>query len=106
MDELYSVNELAKCADVTPRTVRLYVEWGLLEPRRAGRTLCFTPADAKLLGEILRTKRLGFTLAEIHRRFTKPNRVLLSDMVKRIQQIKADANQELMVLERQIKERS
>jgi len=105
MDEIFSVDELAKAADTTARTVRLYVEKGLLDPLRAGRTLCFTPKDLERLHDILRAKRLGFTLKEIHQGYTNPTPRALGDRAQRIRQIKTDADQELAALDRQMKAR-
>ncbi len=36
MDKFYSVDELAKAGNATPRAIRLYVDKGLLEPMRIG----------------------------------------------------------------------
>ena len=105
MDELYSVDELAQAAHTTARAVRLYVEKGLLSPLRAGRALCFTPQDRERLDDILRAKRLGFTLKEIYQFYATPTPKALSDRVARIRQIKTDADQELAALDRQMKAR-
>ncbi|MDA4634439.1 MerR family DNA-binding protein, partial [Escherichia coli] len=39
---------------------------GLIHPVRRGRTRLFRPSDRHLLKQILRGKRLGFSIAEIH----------------------------------------
>ncbi len=39
MDKFYSVDELAKAGNATPRAIRLYVDKGLLEPMRIGLSL-------------------------------------------------------------------
>lgn len=106
MHKLYSVSELAKSADTTQRTVRLYVERGLLAPLRAGRTLCFTPADAEALEAILRAKRLGFSLSEIKHHLDNPSTATLDRKLDRVRSIKADAERELAVLARQLKDRT
>jgi len=105
MDKLYSVDELAKTADASARAVRLYVEKGLLAPLRAGRALCFTPQDLERLHDILRAKRLGFSLKEIYQFYVTPNPAILSDRATRIRQIKTDAEQELAALDRHMKAR-
>lgn len=103
MHELFSVEQLATQANVTPRTVRLYVERGLLNPLRAGRTLCFTPTDAKELEAILRAKRLGFSLKEIKHHLNDPSPEALAARRKRVCLIKTDADRELAALERNLK---
>jgi DNA-binding transcriptional MerR regulator len=61
----FSIRELCRQFDVTPRTLRFYEDQGLLEPRRRGQTRLYSPADRVRLGLILRGKRLGFSLAQV-----------------------------------------
>jgi len=61
----FSIGELAKEFDVTPRAIRFYEDQGLLAPRRAGQRRIYTPRDRTRLKLTLRGKRLGLTLAEI-----------------------------------------
>lgn len=105
MDKLYSVEQLASQASVSSRTVRLYVERGILHPLRAGRTLCFTPEDLKRLGDVLRAKRLGFSLRDIKRDLDDPTRERLRARHTRVAEIKADAETELAALDRQLNNR-
>lgn len=65
MDQLFTVTELAKLLDITPRTIRFYEQKGLVSPQRAGKTRVYTHRDKARLQLILRGKRLGFSLAEI-----------------------------------------
>lgn len=65
MDELFTVTELAKRLDITPRTIRFYEDKGLLTPQRVGTTRVYTHRDRGRLILILRGKRLGFSLREI-----------------------------------------
>lgn len=60
----YSIGELSKEFDVTPRAIRFYEEQGLLAPKRAGLTRIYDYKDRIRLKLILRGKRLGFSLAE------------------------------------------
>ena len=62
---LYTVSELARAFEVTPRTVRFYEDKGLLSPRRAGTSRIFDYRDYARLSLVLRFKRLGFELSEI-----------------------------------------
>jgi DNA-binding transcriptional MerR regulator len=45
--------------------LRFYEDEGLINPERRGRTRLFRPADRRLIQEILRGRRIGFTIAEI-----------------------------------------
>ncbi|MBN7821304.1 MerR family transcriptional regulator [Bowmanella yangjiangensis] len=60
----YSIGELAKEFDITPRSIRFYEEQGLLEPERNGQVRIYHNKDRVRLKLILRGKRLGFSLAE------------------------------------------
>ncbi|MGE5517219.1 MAG: MerR family transcriptional regulator [Bacteroidota bacterium] len=65
MEKIYSVTELAKDLDVTPRTIRFYEDQGLILPQRAGNTRVYTHRDRARMILILRGKRLGFSLKDI-----------------------------------------
>ncbi|MCP4288381.1 MAG: MerR family DNA-binding transcriptional regulator [Gammaproteobacteria bacterium] len=60
----YTISDLAKEYDITPRTIRFYEDQGLLTPTREGRQRVFSEGDNVRLRLILRGKRLGFSLAE------------------------------------------
>ncbi len=64
-DRLYTVTELAERLGVTARAIRFYETKGLLNPRRAGSTRVYTYRDRARLQLILRSKKLGFSLADI-----------------------------------------
>ena len=61
----YSISELAREFDVTPRAIRFYEDQGLLAPRRDGQRRIYTLRDRTRLKLTLRGKRLGLTLSEI-----------------------------------------
>jgi DNA-binding transcriptional MerR regulator len=63
----YSITELSQELGVTPRAIRFYEAKGLLEPQRAGSTRVYTYRERARLQIILRGKRLGFSLALIHK---------------------------------------
>lgn len=65
MDKYYSITELTREFGVSTRTLRFYEDEGLIHPERRGRTRLFRPADRRLIQEILRGRRVGFTIAEI-----------------------------------------
>lgn len=65
MREYFTITELTREFDVSTRTLRFYEDEGLLHPVRRGRTRLFRPADRHLLRQILRGKRLGFSISEI-----------------------------------------
>ncbi|MGH8749454.1 MAG: MerR family transcriptional regulator, partial [Burkholderiales bacterium] len=61
----YSIGDLAREFDVTPRAIRFYEDQGLLAPRRDGQRRIYMPRDRARLKLTLRGKRLGLTLSEI-----------------------------------------
>jgi DNA-binding transcriptional MerR regulator len=65
MREYYSITELTKEFDISTRTLRFYEDEGLIQPVRRGRTRLFRPSDRHLVRQILRGKRLGFSINEI-----------------------------------------
>ena len=65
MKKYYSITELTREFGVSTRTLRFYEDEGLLHPERRGRTRLYRAADRRLLQEILRGRRIGFTIAEI-----------------------------------------
>jgi DNA-binding transcriptional MerR regulator len=75
--QTYSIGELSKHFDITPRSIRFYEEQNLLEPVRNGQARIYHAKDKVRLKLILRGKRLGFSLAEIRKLFalydTNPN---------------------------------
>ena len=62
----YSIRQLSKEFDVTARALRFYEDKGLISPERKGQTRVYSPRDRARLQLILRGKRLGFSLIEIH----------------------------------------
>lgn len=64
MDRTYSISELAREFDITPRTIRYYEAEGLLSPAREGQKRIYSARDRVRLALVLRGKRLGFSLAE------------------------------------------
>ena len=69
-DRIYTITELAREFDLTPRAIRHYEHEGLLAPGRLGRNRVFTRADRTRLKLILRGKRLGFSLQETFELFS------------------------------------
>ena len=65
MKKYYSITELTREFGVSTRTLRFYEDEGLLHPERRGRTRLYRAADRRFLQEILRGRRIGFTIAEI-----------------------------------------
>jgi DNA-binding transcriptional MerR regulator len=61
----YSISELAREFDVTPRAIRFYEAQGLLSPKRVGQRRIYTARDRTRLKLTLRGKRLGLALSEV-----------------------------------------
>lgn len=64
-ERTYSITELCREFEVTPRTLRFYEQKGLLHPARRGWTRIFNYRDRARLQLILRGKKVGFALEEI-----------------------------------------
>ena len=65
--QTYSIGELARELELTPRTIRFYEDEGLLTPKRKGHARIYNRRDRARLMLICRGKRLGFSLADIRR---------------------------------------
>lgn len=64
----YTITELAREFDITPRAIRFYEDQGLLSPKRdgaGGRNRVYAARERTRLKLTLRGKRLGLTLLEI-----------------------------------------
>lgn len=64
----YTITELAREFDITPRAIRFYEDQGILSPSRegaGGRNRVYLPRDRTRLKLTLRGKRLGLSLSEI-----------------------------------------
>lgn len=105
----YSITELTREFGVSTRTLRFYEDEGLLHPERRGRTRLFRTADRRLLQEILRGRRIGFTIAEI-REIIKvykepPGEVgQLTLMMKRIEEKRGELRQKRKDIEETLEE--
>ncbi len=65
MDKLYTITELTREFGISTRTLRFYEDEGLVNPERRGRTRLFRPSDRRIIQNILRGRRIGFSIAEI-----------------------------------------
>ena len=63
--QTWTISDLAKEFDITPRTIRFYEDQGILSPAREGRNRIYVGRDRTRLKLALRGKRLGFQLSEI-----------------------------------------
>ncbi len=64
----YTITELAREFDITPRAIRFYEDQGLISPKRegtGGRIRVYGARERTRLKLTLRGKRLGLTLSEI-----------------------------------------
>jgi DNA-binding transcriptional MerR regulator len=104
MREYYSITDLTREFGVSTRTIRFYEDEGLIHPVRRGRTRLFRPADRQLLKQILRGKRLGFSIAEIReiiQMYKEPpgEAGQLKLMMKRVEEKRAELRQKRKDLE-------
>jgi len=63
--QTWTISELTREFDVTPRTIRFYEDHGIVSPAREGRSRIYGPRDRTRLKLALRGKRLGLQLSEI-----------------------------------------
>jgi DNA-binding transcriptional MerR regulator len=63
--QTYTIGDLAREFDVTPRAIRFYEDEGLLLPARSRGRRVYGKREQVRLKLILRGKRLGFSLAEV-----------------------------------------
>ncbi|NNF80203.1 MAG: MerR family DNA-binding transcriptional regulator [Rhizobiales bacterium] len=61
----YTITQLCREFDVTPRTLRFYEQKDLLHPAREGMNRIFNHRDRARLSLILRGKKVGFSLDDI-----------------------------------------
>jgi DNA-binding transcriptional MerR regulator len=109
MREYYSITELTREFDISTRTLRFYEDEGLIHPLRRGRTRLFRPSDRQLVRQILRGKRLGFSIAEIReivQMYREPPGEVgqLKLMIKRIEEKREDLRQKRRDLEETLAE--
>jgi DNA-binding transcriptional MerR regulator len=109
MREYYSITELTREFDISTRTLRFYEDEGLIQPVRRGRTRLFRPSDRHLVRQILRGKRLGFSINEIREIIQiyrePPGEVgQLKLLMKRINEKKEDLRQKRRDLEETLAE--
>jgi len=67
LSQTYTITELSREFDITPRAIRFYEDQGLLAPLRegSGKSRVYTTRDRTRLKLTLRGKRLGLTLSDI-----------------------------------------
>ena len=90
----YTITELAREFDITPRAIRFYEDQGLLMPKRegaGGRTRVYSARERTRLKLTLRGKRLGLSLSEVR---------ALVDMYESPKDSAAQLNRFLLVLAR------
>ena len=105
----YSITELSKEFEITPRSIRHYEQEQLISPQRSGSQRIYTKGDKVRLQLILRGKRIGFSLAEIREIITmydspsgeqKQTKLLLN----KIEQRRAALNQQQKDIETMLEE--
>ncbi|MFC3218240.1 MerR family DNA-binding transcriptional regulator [Tianweitania populi] len=109
MREYYTITELTREFDISTRTLRFYEDEGLIHPVRRGRTRLFRPTDRHLLKQILRGKRLGFSINEIReivQMYKEPPGEVgqLKLMIQRIDEKRDDLRQKRRDLEETLEE--
>ena len=103
-EQTFSIGELARSMDITPRSIRFYEEQGLLSPTRIGQNRIYMKKDRVRLKLILRGKRLGFSLAETKTLFDlydshQNSKIQLEAMLKMTDEKRAHMQQQLEDIE-------
>jgi DNA-binding transcriptional MerR regulator len=109
MREYYTITELTREFDISTRTLRFYEDEGLIAPVRRGRTRLDRPPDRHLVRQIMRGKRLGFSINEIReiiQMYREPPGEVgqLKLMIKRIDEKRDDLRQKRRDLEETLAE--
>ncbi|MGC6331364.1 MerR family transcriptional regulator [Rhizorhabdus sp. FW153] len=65
LPDSFTISEMARAFEITPRALRFYEEEGLIAPRREGATRIYSRRDRTRVSLILRGKAVGFSLDEI-----------------------------------------
>ena len=109
MREYYTITELTREFAISTRTLRFYEDEGLIAPVRRGRTRLFRPSDRHLIRQIMRGKRLGFSINEIReiiQMYKEPPGEVgqLNLMIKRIEEKREDLRQKRRDLEETLSE--
>ncbi|AQX28144.1 MULTISPECIES: MerR family transcriptional regulator [unclassified Bartonella] len=98
MQGYYSINDLTREFSISARTLRYYEEEGLLIPFRRGYKRLYTQTDRYKLKQILRARRVNFSLSEISNILTmdrKPpdNEKKLKELIAGVNKKRADLQQ-------------
>ncbi len=111
MSQTYSITELSREFDITPRAIRFYEDQGLLAPSRegSGKSRVYTTRDRTRLKLTLRGKRLGLALSEIRELIDmyespKDEAAQLSKFVEVLASHRAQLEQQRVDIEAQLKE--
>ncbi|MCP4768633.1 MAG: MerR family DNA-binding transcriptional regulator [Gammaproteobacteria bacterium] len=100
-EEIYTIGELAGEFGITSRTLRLYEEEGLLDPRREGTRRIYNERNRVRLRLILRGKRLGWSLSEIRESFGLYDSSLGEEAQLEWMLDKLENNREALIAQRQ-----
>ncbi|PSM19975.1 MULTISPECIES: MerR family transcriptional regulator [Nitratireductor] len=109
MRDYYTITELTREFGISTRTLRFYEDEGLIHPLRRGRTRLFRPSDRVLVRQIMRGKRLGFSISEIRQiiqMYKEPPGEVgqLKMMLTRIEEKRGDLRQKRRDLEETLAE--
>ena len=104
MSNTYSISDLSRLLDVTPRTIRFYEEQGMVAPTRRGQERVYSGRDMVAMKLILRGKRIGFSLAECRELIelydpSSGNHVQLNSMLAKIAERREQLEQQLLDIE-------
>ena len=109
--QTFSITELAREFDITPRAIRFYEDQGLIAPQRrsTGGARVYAARDRTRLKLTLRGKRLGLTLSEIRELIdmvdsSRDESAQLAKFLQVLKTHRAQLNQQREDIEAQLKE--
>jgi DNA-binding transcriptional MerR regulator len=111
-EKTYSITDLSKEFEITPRSIRHYEQESLISPKRVGSQRVYTKGDRVRLQLILRGKRIGFSLAEIREIITmydspsgeKKQTELLLDKIEQRRQALKQQQQDILTTLKELTE--
>ncbi|MDZ4759905.1 MAG: MerR family DNA-binding transcriptional regulator [Alphaproteobacteria bacterium] len=110
----YTISELAREFQVTPRALRFYEDKDLLHPARDGLNRVYAPRDRARLKLILQGKSVGFSLSDIreildlythegHRAQLKLSLKKSRDQIRNLEKQREDIEAALQTLQKGVK---
>ena len=105
--DYWTIGEMSRRYDVSLRTLRFYEDRGLIAPLRHGSTRFYGVECRRRLDNVLRAKKLGFTLSRISKMLKTGGELVIADtlapgeivaQISALERQKADLDQAILDL--------